>query len=78
MGRKTSDSLPKKPLPNRVNIVITSNPMIHSSFENTFFIISFENAINFLSESIFSKRIVNNGFFLIEVKNNLYNAYKPI
>ena len=26
MGRKTWDSLPKKPLPNRVNIVITSNP----------------------------------------------------
>ena len=26
MGRKTWDSLPKKPLPNRLNIVITSNP----------------------------------------------------
>lgn len=26
MGRKTWDSLPKKPLPNRQNIVITSNP----------------------------------------------------
>lgn len=27
MGRKTWDSLPKKPLPNRVNIVITHNPL---------------------------------------------------
>ena len=26
MGRKTWDSLPKKPLPNRLNIVITSTP----------------------------------------------------
>lgn len=26
MGRKTWDSLPKKPLPNRVNIVISKNP----------------------------------------------------
>ena len=27
MGRKTWNSLPKKPLPNRTNIVITSNPV---------------------------------------------------
>jgi dihydrofolate reductase len=26
MGRKTWDSLPKKPLPDRLNIIITSNP----------------------------------------------------
>ena len=26
MGRKTWDSLPKKPLPNRLNIIITSTP----------------------------------------------------
>lgn len=26
MGRKTYDSLPKKPLPNRINMVITNNP----------------------------------------------------
>lgn len=26
MGRKTWDSLPKKPLPNRLNIIITSHP----------------------------------------------------
>ena len=29
MGRKTWDSLPKKPLPNRTNIVITSRPFEH-------------------------------------------------
>ena len=29
MGRKTWDSLPKKPLSNRFNIVITSSPIIN-------------------------------------------------
>lgn len=29
MGRKTWDSLPKKPLPNRFNIVITSSPIVN-------------------------------------------------
>ena len=27
MGRKTWDSLPKKPLPNRANLIITKNPL---------------------------------------------------
>jgi dihydrofolate reductase len=29
MGRNTWDSLPKKPLPNRINIVVTSNPFVY-------------------------------------------------
>ena len=29
MGRKTWDSLPKKPLPNRHNLVITKDPSIY-------------------------------------------------
>jgi len=33
MGRKTWDSLPKKPLPNRINIVISSNKNIKLSDE---------------------------------------------
>ncbi len=33
MGRKTWDSLPKKPLPNRTNIVITSNPNMYNDVE---------------------------------------------
>ena len=32
MGRKTWDSLPKKPLPNRRNIVLSSNTLIDSRF----------------------------------------------
>ena len=30
MGRNTWDSLPKKPLPNRINIVVTSRPFEHA------------------------------------------------
>ena len=33
MGRKTWDSLPKKPLPNRTNIVITGNPNMYNDAE---------------------------------------------
>lgn len=33
MGRKTWDSLPKKPLPNRTNIVITSNLNMYNDAE---------------------------------------------
>ena len=33
MGRKTWESLPKKPLPNRTNIVITSNPNMYNDAE---------------------------------------------
>jgi dihydrofolate reductase len=30
MGRKTWDSLPKRPLPNRVNVVVSSQPLLSS------------------------------------------------
>lgn len=33
MGRKTWESLPKKPLPNRTNIVITNNPNMYNDAE---------------------------------------------
>ena len=44
MGRKTWDSLPKKPLPNRLNIIITSNPKENE--ENVKYM-TLEEAINF-------------------------------
>lgn len=37
MGRSTWESLPKKPLSNRTNVVVTSNPP-DETFENTYFI----------------------------------------
>lgn len=38
MGRKTFESINNKPLPNRINIVITSQPEKHQSQDNLFFI----------------------------------------
>ena len=38
MGRKTWDSLPKKPLPNRQHLVITSNPAAYQNTENVLFV----------------------------------------
>ena len=35
MGRKTWDSLPKKPLPNRINIIITRNPIFYKYTEKS-------------------------------------------
>lgn len=34
MGRKTWDSLPTKPLPNRFNVIVTRNPNHFHNFEN--------------------------------------------
>ena len=37
MGRRTWESLPKKPLPNRINIVVTSDDTFNNT-ENTYFV----------------------------------------
>lgn len=37
MGRKTWDSLPKKPLPNRPHLVITNNPMSYEDIDEVIF-----------------------------------------
>lgn len=52
MGRKTWDSLPKKPLPNRINIVVTNQ----KNFEHTPNFSSLESAIEYaktLNDEIF-------------------------
>ena len=38
MGRKTYESLPKRPLPNRINVVITSTPNQYENKESLYFI----------------------------------------
>ncbi len=43
MGKKTWESLPKKPLPNRKNIVITDNPK--ETFESAFTAYSIEDSL---------------------------------
>src|ERR1035437_5141495 len=43
MGKKTWESLPKKPLPNRKNIVLTDNP--HETIENAITAYSLEDSL---------------------------------
>jgi dihydrofolate reductase len=43
MGKKTYESLPRKPLPNRVNIIITDNPEDH--FDQCVMAFSIEDAL---------------------------------
>ena len=49
MGMNTWNSIPKKPLPNRVNIILTKNPDIHKSEsgENVFFLKSIDDILTF-------------------------------
>lgn len=56
MGRKTWDSLPKKPLEGRDNIVITSVLYLDSGYDNTIFT-SLDRVINFLKSDIPDKDI---------------------
>lgn len=49
MGRKTWDSLPKKPLPNRFNVVITSQ---ERHFEEMTAFIPFSEAVSRLKHSL--------------------------
>ena len=47
MGRKTYDSLPKKPLSNRINVIITRNPEQYEEKENLYFI-ELDKSLSFL------------------------------
>ena len=49
MGRKTYDSLPKKPLPNRINIVITSNHLNYNNNDDNVIFCDIKHAKDFLS-----------------------------
>ena len=53
MGRKTFDSLPIKPLPNRVNIVLTSD--LSFSHDNVLVCHSFDEVINICNEMFSDK-----------------------
>jgi dihydrofolate reductase len=49
MGRKTWDSLPKKPLPNRINIILTNSTNNYSEYPNTIATCSLNNALSVLN-----------------------------
>ena len=66
MGRKTWDSLPIKPLPNRINVVITRNQDStylekFSKYDNTFVSNSIQNILSILS----SIKCVKHNIFVI-------------
>ena len=58
MGRKTYDSLPKKPLKNRINVVITTNPKPFSN-DDTLFFVNLENSIELLNHINLLNRFKN-------------------
>lgn len=45
MGRLTWESLPKRPLPDRVNIVVSNNPHVVSGCRDSFTVPTFERAL---------------------------------
>ena len=69
MGRKTWDSLPEsvKPLPNRINIVLTRNEdYLKKLYENTFYTDSIDTAIEYIND--YSSKILDktiNEIFII-------------
>ena len=50
MGRKTFESLPFKPLPNRIHIVITSDKELHDESEDCIHYIPLENSAEYIKE----------------------------
>ena len=51
MGRKTWNSLPKKPLPNRYNMIITSNPLAEQDENNEFGFYTMSQILNYLFQT---------------------------
>lgn len=71
MGRKTWDSLPIKPLPNRINIILSSNKELkekYSNNKNILFFSSFEEIDNYCNSNVFDEIYVIGG-------ETLYNYY---
>jgi dihydrofolate reductase len=66
MGRKTWESIGSKPLPNRLNVVVTSSAATlldrHSDYTNVIFASSFDNALDLLT-------------YVHVVEYELYDAY---
>ena len=63
MGRKTYDSLPNKPLPNRTNVVITSSPKQN---ESSPFFISMDSAKELIQSSVTDCFIIGGGMIYKE------------
>jgi len=51
MGRKTWESLPRRPLPNRINIVLSSVPVSENLDPNIVFVTSIETALEYVTKN---------------------------
>ena len=77
MGRKTFDSLPKGPLKNRINVVITRQPNLISSQENVIFT-TMEN-INDVLQTLINKQEQEQKIFIIggsQIYNHFFRVCK--
>ena len=83
MGRKTFESLPSGPLPNRINIVLTTEPSNYKYIEKThagkLYFIKYENLEKLLNE--IEAKIVGKQLYIIggsEIHKLFYPHYKAI
>ena len=77
MGSRTWASLPKKPLPNRYNIIVTRNPMYDEETDNYSFH-TLEDTIDFLMTTDRDVFIIGGGFIyeqLLPYCNKIYLTY---
>ena len=72
MGRKTWDSLPKKPLKDRLNVILTSKKEI--SFDNN---VSFVSSLDLLKDSLFEADAYGDNIFIIG-GGTIYKELLPI
>jgi len=80
MGRKTWDSIPYKPLKNRINIIISSNPStINTNNENIFAFYNLDEAFSYCRDNIYIDKVfVIGGKSLYDLCLNNYKYSKDI
>lgn len=80
LGRKTFNSLPNGPLPNRINLVITKNPenFRNHPYKNTFFVSSIEESIHKANDLAFNNFFdfkINDEEFFVIGGANIYEQF---
>jgi dihydrofolate reductase len=80
MGRKTWESIPNKPLKNRINIIITSDPLsIKTNHENIFVFNNLDDAFSYCRDNIYIDKVfVIGGKSLYDLCLNTHKYSKDI
>jgi len=73
MGKNTWNSLPKKPLPNRINIIVSSTLEITNLYNNTYIVSSLDDALNLCDklENIHKVFVIGGSQLYSEALNHL-------